>query len=87
MSVPGQRTERTKTRETKGSTMAEPAEDAIFRNLIEAVERLREDLDRVELWSAALGHFHQPVPEYRPSDAHLLPHRSASHPAVSRAEH
>ncbi len=55
--------------------MAKPAEDAIYRKLIEALERLQEDLDRVELWSTALDHFHRPVPEYRPSDAHLLPSR------------
>ena len=37
--------------------MPEPAEDMIVRNLIEALERLHEDLDRVELWTAALGSF------------------------------
>ncbi len=67
--------------------MAQPAEDAIYRNLIEAVKRLQEHLDRVELWSTALGHFHRPVPEYRPSDAHLLQHRSVSHGPRSRAGH
>jgi hypothetical protein len=30
--------------------MPEPAADAIVQNLIEALERLREDLDRMELW-------------------------------------
>lgn len=48
------------------------AEDLIVRNLIEALERLREDLDRMEVWAAALGSFQHPVPEYRPSDQHLL---------------
>ena len=47
-------------------TMPEPAEDLIVRNLIEALERLREDLDRMELWAAALGSFQHPVPDYRP---------------------
>ena len=32
--------------------MAEPAEEMIVRNLIEALDRLHEDLDRVELWTA-----------------------------------
>jgi hypothetical protein len=59
--------------------MSEPAEDAIVRNLIEALERLQEDLDRVELWSVALGHFHQPVPDYQPNDQHLLPLRKSQH--------
>ena len=52
--------------------MPEQAEDLIVRNLIEALERLREDLDRMELWTAALGSFQHPVPEYRPGDQHLL---------------
>lgn len=52
--------------------MPEPAEDLIVRNLIEALERLHEDLDRMELWAVALGSFQHPVPEYRPGDQHLL---------------
>jgi len=52
--------------------MPEPAEDLIVRNLIEALERLREDLDRMELWTAALGSFQHPVPGYRPGDQYLL---------------
>jgi hypothetical protein len=59
--------------------MPEPAEDIIVRNLIETLERLREDLDRMELWAMALGSFSHPVPEYRPSeDRYLLkPHADA----------
>jgi len=56
-------------------SMPGSAEDLIVRNLIEALERLQEDLDRVELWTTALGSFHRPVPDYRPSDQHLLPDR------------
>jgi hypothetical protein len=52
--------------------MPEPAEEMIVHNLIDALERLRNDLDRVELWTAALGCFHQPVPDYEPSDRYLL---------------
>ena len=50
----------------------EQAEDIIVRNLIEALARLHEDLDRMELWAAALGSFTHPVPEYRPPDDHYL---------------
>ena len=57
---------------TKASQMPEPAEDAIVRNLIEALERLRQDLDRMELWAAALEGFQHPIPDYRPGDQHLL---------------
>jgi hypothetical protein len=52
--------------------MPEPAEDTIVRNLVEALERLHEDLDRVELWTAALDGFQRPVPEYKSSEQYLL---------------
>jgi hypothetical protein len=57
--------------------MPEQAEDMIVRNLVQALERLHEDLDRVELWTAALGCFNAPVPDYEPGDQHLL--RSSPH--------
>ena len=53
--------------------MSEPSEDRIVRNLIEALNRLHDDLDRVELWTKALGCFQTPAPEYQPGDHHLLP--------------
>lgn len=59
--------------------MSEPAEDLIVRNLIEGLERLREDLDRMEIWAAALGSFQQPVPDYRPGDHHLLKPQASRH--------
>jgi hypothetical protein len=52
--------------------ISEPAEETIVHNLIDALERLREDLDRVELWTAALGCFQEPVPAYEPHDRYLL---------------
>ena len=52
--------------------MPEPAADSIVRNLIEALERLRGDLDRMELWAAALDRFQHPIPDYHPGDQHLL---------------
>lgn len=55
--------------------MPEPAEDMIVRNLIESLERLHEDLDRMELWAVALGCFNRPVPDYKPGDQHLLASR------------
>jgi hypothetical protein len=53
--------------------MPEQAEDMIVRNLVEALERLQQDLDRVELWTAALGCFQRPVPDYHAGDKYLLP--------------
>jgi hypothetical protein len=52
--------------------MPEPAADAIVRNFIEALERLRNDLDRMELWAAALDRFQHPIPGNDPGDRHLL---------------
>jgi hypothetical protein len=58
--------------------MSEQAEEMIVHNLIEALDRLRDDLDRVELWTAALGCFQQPVPEYEPNDRYLLSSKLAA---------
>jgi hypothetical protein len=52
--------------------MREPAKETIAQNLIEALEQVRLDLDRVELWAAALGCFQSPAPEYQPNDHYLL---------------
>jgi hypothetical protein len=57
--------------------MPEQAEDKIVRNLTAALERLHEDLDAVELWTAALGYFQTPVPEYRAVDRYVLPVKGA----------
>jgi hypothetical protein len=64
--------------------MPEQAEDRIVRNLSAALARLHEDLDKVELWTAALAHFQSPVPEYGPSDKHLLPVKSTQFVARSQ---
>ena len=60
--------------------MPEPAEDTIVHNLIEALEQLRHDLERVELWAAALGYFQAPVPEYQPGNRYMLPPSPAGMP-------
>jgi hypothetical protein len=55
--------------------MPERASDMIVRNLIEALNRLHDDLDRVELWTAALSSFQQPAPEYGSTGKWVLPAR------------
>ena len=55
--------------------MPEQAEGQIVRNLVDALERLHEDLDRVELWTAALNCFQRPVPDYQSGERYLLPTR------------
>jgi hypothetical protein len=56
----------------EAGNMFDQAEDIAIRNLVEALERLHQDLDRVELWTAALGSFQTPAPEYQPGDRYLL---------------
>jgi hypothetical protein len=59
----------------------EPAKE----RLQHAIERLRDDIDRVEFWADALERMTQPIPEYQANDRlsrHLLP----SH-AQRRSEH
>jgi hypothetical protein len=58
--------------------MAEQADEKIVHNLVEALERLRQDLDRVELWTGALGCFQRPVPPYEPNNRYLLSAKSGS---------
>jgi hypothetical protein len=58
----------------------EHAEERIARNLIEALARLHDELDRVELWTEALAHFQQPPPDYRPDGEYLLPARKTGSP-------
>jgi hypothetical protein len=60
--------------------MPEDAEERIVRNLIEALERLHDELDRVELWTTALTHFQQPPPDYRPDSDYLLSARKSAPP-------
>jgi hypothetical protein len=68
------------------------AKDRIERQLQEAIDRLRADLVRVEIWACALNDFSRPVPDYQPSDSvtrHLLSPRagdanSANRPANDR---
>jgi hypothetical protein len=52
--------------------MAERTTDTIVRNLIEALNRLHSDLERVEIWTAALKSFREPAPEYQPDQQDLL---------------
>ena len=57
--------------------MSEPVESLIAHNLIDALEHLRDDLNKVELWAAALGHFQQPIPDYQPRNEYVLRASSA----------
>jgi hypothetical protein len=65
--------------------MLERAEDIAVRNLIEALEHLHRDLDRLELWTAALRCFQKPAPEYQPGDRYLLRPSSSAKSDTPRA--
>jgi hypothetical protein len=53
--------------------MPDAVPDTVMQNLIEALNRLHDDLDRVELWTAALKSFQEPAPEYRARTDYVLP--------------
>jgi hypothetical protein len=47
------------------------AADRIKRELCRALDRVRAELDRIELLSVALAAFAKPVPDYEPDFQHL----------------
>ena len=65
---------------------AEPARDKIAHQLHEAIDRLRTDLVRVEMWANALDVFAHPIPEYDPAAEGLGQHLMPSQRKHSGAE-
>ena len=55
------------TRKTTRKETAKTSRDQINDRLHDAIEGLRKDVTRVEVWATALGSFSQPVPDYSPS--------------------
>ena len=54
--------------------------DRISERLQESLARLREDIDRVELWAGALEGFSRPIPDYDPARRYrLAPERNSAH--------
>ncbi len=54
------------------------AAKAVTRNLHAAIERVREDVSKVEFWADAVSGFTQPVPDYNSGDAKIwLPEEQA----------
>jgi hypothetical protein len=47
------------------------AGDRLKRELQRSVERIRVELDKIEILSAAMSAFSQPVPTYEPGFRHL----------------
>ena len=55
------------------------APEPIKEKLRQAIEQLRDDIDRVEFWADALDRLSQPIPEYQAGDQ-LARHLLSSHP-------
>ena len=55
------------------------ANDAVARHLLDAIERVRDDVEKVEFWAGAVAGFARPIPEYTPDEASVwLPTEQAS---------
>ena len=58
--------------------------DKISERLQESLARLREDIDRVELWAGALEGFSRPIPDYEPSRRYRLGPSPSSEKAIAQ---
>ena len=45
--------------------------EQVVRHLFEAIERVREDVAKVEFWASAVTGFTQPVPDYDPDETRV----------------
>jgi hypothetical protein len=53
-------------------TGSKNGQEEINDRLHQAIDELRKDVTRVEIWAAALGSFAQPIPEYQPNEKYTL---------------
>jgi hypothetical protein len=54
------------------------ANNVMMRHLIEAIESVREDMTKVELWAYAISEFTRPIPPYEPGKTNFwLPREQA----------
>jgi hypothetical protein len=54
-------------------TGRDPVREDIREHLQDAINELRIQLTRVEIWADALDGFSRPVPNYQPDNRFLLP--------------
>jgi hypothetical protein len=69
--------------------MRRPIEDGaherIARQLVESVDRLQKEVEKVEFWASAVTVFTQPVPDYEPGNPNAFRHvRPAEAPKKTR---
>jgi len=50
----------------------DPMAEKIVRELRHAIDRLRADIDKVELWTVALSGFAEPIPDYEPGLRNMM---------------
>jgi hypothetical protein len=59
-------------------TICNDGRDEMIRHLIDAIEQVRRDMTKVELWASALNGFSRPVPNYEPGHMTVwMPHEQA----------
>lgn len=60
-------------------TYSDPGRDKIVERLNAAIDQLRADVARVEMWAIAVVGFSRPIPDYQ-ADRYILPpeHRSGA---------
>jgi hypothetical protein len=59
--------------------MKEIAANNVTQHLLDAIERVRDDVAKVEFWAGAVAGFSQPVPAYEPEQASVwLPSEQAT---------
>ena len=64
----------------KSTETTKSGHDEINNRLHEAIDGLRKDVTRVEIWATALGSFSQPVPDYSPNQKFELGQDSSDAP-------
>jgi hypothetical protein len=69
-----------------GSVMKADAREKVVQHLFKAIDRVRDDVEKVEFWADIVTGFAQPVPEYDPNEMRVwLPPEQATN--LKRSNH
>jgi hypothetical protein len=58
--------------------------NALARRLADSIDRLRKEVEQVELWASAVSGFTQPVPDYEPDTTSVAHYLKPGRPARKR---
>ena len=72
--------------ESSGDVMREQRAEVVVPHLIEVLDNLDDDLDRIELWTAALSCFQHPAPEYQPDNVMSDERETTTRSVLNQAE-